>query len=182
MTKLRSTRPYLVMGTQGYKGYLAEEYRGTARVQKWQPLPIPTVPLPMTHGRLPIPLPIPTTDPAEHAMKSLTCCQANRTRVVVKALRIALAAPDMKSLTDCEANRNRVAVKAVRTDPTAPDIKSLTDCQANRSRGPVKASVLRSSHKTAKRPPTRPNQTKQRPDCSCGPATCKNIVVAVFSI
>ena len=57
MTKLRSTRPYLVMGTQGYEGYLAEGYRGTVRVQKWQPLPVPT-----THSGLPIPLPIPTSD------------------------------------------------------------------------------------------------------------------------
>ena len=62
MTKLRSTRPYyLVMGTQGYKGYLAEGYGGTARVQKWKPLPIPTVPLPTTHGGLPVPLPIPSS-------------------------------------------------------------------------------------------------------------------------
>ena len=57
MTKLRSTRPYLVMGTQGYEGYLAEGYRGTVRVQKWQPLPVPT-----THSGLPIPLPIPTSN------------------------------------------------------------------------------------------------------------------------
>ena len=78
-------------------------------------------------------------DPAAPAMKSLTSCQANRTRVAVKAVRTDPAAPAMKSLTHCQANRTRVAVKAVRTDPAAPAMKSLTVCQANRTRVAVKA-------------------------------------------
>ena len=38
--------------------------------------------------------------------------------------------PAIKSLTSCQDNRTRVGVKAVRTDPAAPAMKSLTSCQA----------------------------------------------------
>jgi len=52
MTKLRSTIPYLVKGTQGY--------RGTAGVPKMQPLPYPqSTPIP-TPGGYSVPLPFPS--------------------------------------------------------------------------------------------------------------------------
>ncbi|KAL4071225.1 hypothetical protein V8B97DRAFT_1965301 [Scleroderma yunnanense] len=40
----------------------------------------------------------------------------------------------MKSLTNCQANRTRVGVKTVRTHPAGHGMKSLTSCQANRTR------------------------------------------------
>ena len=54
--------------------------------------------------------------------------------MAVKAVSTDPAAPPMKSLTCCQANRTRVTVKAVRTDPAALAMKSLTPCQANRTR------------------------------------------------
>ena len=36
-------------------------------------------------------------------MKSLTGCQANRTRVMVRMIRRYIAGPGMKSLTHCQA-------------------------------------------------------------------------------
>ena len=49
-------------------------------------------------------------------MKSLTFCQANRTRVGVRRVRKDPARPGMKSLTYCQANRTRVGVRIVRRD------------------------------------------------------------------
>ncbi|KIM50448.1 hypothetical protein SCLCIDRAFT_854927 [Scleroderma citrinum Foug A] len=43
--------------------------------------------------------------------------------------------------TCCQANRTRVAVKAVRTDPAAPAMKSLTCCQSNGTRVMVPVSM-----------------------------------------
>ena len=49
-------------------------------------------------------------------MKSLTLCQANRTTVEVKVVRIDMVAPAIRSHTSCQANRTIVEMKAVRTD------------------------------------------------------------------
>ena len=56
-------------------------------------------------------------DPAGPGIKSLTFCQANRTRVRVRTVRRDPAGPGMKSLTCCQANRTRVGVRTVRRDP-----------------------------------------------------------------
>ena len=68
-------------------------------------------------------------------MKSLTCCQANRTRAVgVKTVRRDTAGPGLQSLTYYQANRTRVGVRTVRRDIGGHGMKSLTCCQANRTR------------------------------------------------
>jgi len=100
-------------------------------------------------------------DPAGHDMKSLTSCQANktkvrmriarrdstalvwnhslpvsnRTRVRVRTVIRDSARPGIKSLTLCQANRIRVGVSTVKRDPAEPCIKeSLTLYQVNRIR------------------------------------------------
>ena len=55
-------------------------------------------------------------EPARPGMKSLTSCQANRTRVGMRTVRRVPAGPGMKSLTRCQANRTRVGVRTVRRD------------------------------------------------------------------
>ena len=68
-------------------------------------------------------------------MKSLTPCQANRTRVGMRTVRRHPAEPGIKSLTGYKANRTRViGVRTVRKHPARSGMKSLTDCQANRTR------------------------------------------------
>ena len=47
-------------------------------------------------------------------MGSLTCYQANRYRMTVRALRRVIARPGIESLTCCQANRTRVAVRTIR--------------------------------------------------------------------
>ena len=54
-------------------------------------------------------------DTAGPGMKSLTPCQANKTKVAV-TVRRDMAGPGMESLTCCQANRTRVAVRTVRRD------------------------------------------------------------------
>ena len=51
------------------------------------------------------------------AMESLTSCQDNRTRVVVRTVTSDTAAPlSMESLTRCQANRTRVGARTVKRD------------------------------------------------------------------
>ena len=73
-------------------------------------------------------------DIAGPGMKSLTDCQANRTRVGVRTVRRDTAGPGMESLTNCQANRTRVGVRTVRRDIAEPGMESLTSYQANRTR------------------------------------------------
>ena len=50
-------------------------------------------------------------------MESLTCCQANRTRVRVRTVRRDMAAgPGMESLTSYQAIRTRVGMRTVRSE------------------------------------------------------------------
>ena len=91
-------------------------------------------------------------------MKSLTCCQAiktrvgrrntkvgsgmnslthykvNRTRVGVRTVKGDMIEPGMGSLTACQINRTRVGVWIVRRDIAGPGMESLTAYQANRTR------------------------------------------------
>ena len=83
-------------------------------------------------------------DPAEPGMTSLTCCQANRTRVRVRTMRRDPAGTGMKLLTSCQANRIRVGVRTVRRYPAGPGMKLLTcklltaSYQANRTKVEVR--------------------------------------------
>ena len=70
-------------------------------------------------------------DPAGPGMKSLTSCQANRTRVGGRKVRRDPAGPGMKSLTYCQANRTRVGGRKVRRDLTGPGMKLPTYYHAN---------------------------------------------------
>ena len=44
-------------------------------------------------------------------MKSLTPCQASRTRVAMRSVKRVANGPAMEALTPCQANRTRVGVR-----------------------------------------------------------------------
>ena len=48
-----------------------------------------------------------------------------------RTVRRDTAGPEIKSLTSCQANKTRVAVRTVRRDTEGPGMESLTFCQAN---------------------------------------------------
>ena len=56
------------------------------------------------------------SDTAGPGMESLTCCQANRSKVGVRPVRREIARPGMESLTSYQANRTRVEVRTVRRE------------------------------------------------------------------
>ena len=64
-------------------------------------------------------------------MKSLTGCQANRTRVRVKIVRRHLAKCSIESPTFYTANRTRLRMQTAISHPGGPGMKSPTGYQAN---------------------------------------------------
>ena len=77
-------------------------------------------------------------------MKSLTPCQANRTRVAVRTVKRDTARPGMESLTYCQANETRVIVRIVERDTAGPGMESLTSCQTIHPR--LKKTMKRKVH------------------------------------
>ena len=70
-----------------------------------------------------------------HAMRSLTSCQNNRTRLEVRTVRRDTAEPGMDVAFTCyQANRMRLAVRTVIKNTAGHVMESLTCCWTNRSR------------------------------------------------